>query len=217
MFPSSASVVRRSLPSPGSRRVRFPGFNGTTERSDSLRTLTTGFLFVLRAVTTPLRLSSSLPPGPTPARGPGVIVVRPPHRRRAGGVAGRPKFLGNPLVPMPCSQTPAGPESPGLTVLGRGPRQANTEGYPRVTQSRGSIARLEHALSTLRPDPHGPRRKTRFRLPARLYRVGFASPQGSNERFLRCTRLHPSSFPKLAWRNGHLWPCVNPLSLPDNS
>jgi len=45
------------------------------------------------------------------------IRVRPPPRRISGGVAGRPKFLGNPRVPMPCSRTPAGPQSPGHAVI----------------------------------------------------------------------------------------------------
>jgi hypothetical protein len=84
-------------------------------------------------------------------------------------------FLGNPPVPMPCSPTPAGPEPPGLTVVGRGPPTYQTEGYPRVRQSRGSIARLEHSLSTLRPRRYRRGRKTRFRLPARLYRVGLVT------------------------------------------
>ena len=55
------------------------------------------------------------------------------------------------------------------------PVYAKDEGCPRVSQSRGSVARPQHSLSTLRPVHHWPRRKTRFRLPARLYRVGLVT------------------------------------------
>src|SRR5262249_37491084 len=123
-------------------------------------------------ITTPLRLSWSLRSGPTPAWGRGCSGAATPRCRHAGGVAGRPKFLGNPGVPLPCSSTPAGSAPPGPTVVGRGPRSAKAEGSPRVSQSRGSIARPQHSLSTLRPGPCGSRRKTHFRLRARLYRVG---------------------------------------------
>ena len=117
MFPSNDSVVPRPLPSTGSRRRRFPGFHGTMEHSDSLRTVTTGFLVVRLPLPLPLRLSSSLPIGPTPAGGQGPSGAAAPTTPHAGGVAGRPKFLGNPDVPMPCSQTPAGPAPPGHTVV----------------------------------------------------------------------------------------------------
>jgi hypothetical protein len=51
------------------------------------------------------------------------------------GAAGRPKFLGSPRVPLPCSSTPAGPNAPAITVRRRGPRYENDEGYPRVVIS----------------------------------------------------------------------------------
>ena len=76
MFPSNDSVVRRPLPSTGSRRLRFPGFHGTMERCDSLRTVRTGFLVVH-------------PPLPL-----GCVCLRPslPARRRpeGQGCCGRP-------------------------------------------------------------------------------------------------------------------------------
>jgi hypothetical protein len=46
LWPPGRAVVRRPLPSTGSRRVRFPGLRGTMERCDSLRTVTAGFLVV---------------------------------------------------------------------------------------------------------------------------------------------------------------------------
>ena len=57
-----------------------------------------------------LRFPTNLHDG-LPCRSP-VVTTRWAY----GGVAGRPKFLGNPLVPMPCSRTPAGPEPPGRRV-----------------------------------------------------------------------------------------------------
>jgi hypothetical protein len=84
---------------------------------------------------------------------------------------------------MPCSGTPAGPIPPGFTVDQRGPRNGETEGYPRVRRSRGSIARPERSLSTLRRGHYCPHRKTRFRLPARLYRVGLATHRAPTKGF----------------------------------
>src|SRR6202022_1594758 len=71
-----------------------------------------------------LRFPTNLHDG-LPCRSP-VVTTRWAY----GGVAGRPKFLGNPLVPMPCSRTPAGPEPPGRRVGGRGPRNGARAGYP---------------------------------------------------------------------------------------
>src|SRR5262249_35126858 len=76
------------------------------------------------------------PPGPTPARGPGVfgsgypvpvLVEREPQ--------GVPSSWGTPIVPTPCSSTPAGPTAPGHEVRRRGPRSVKDEGSPRVVLS----------------------------------------------------------------------------------
>ncbi len=69
------------------------------------------------------------------------------------------------------------------------PPSGNSEGSPRVRQSRGSIARPEHWLSTLRGGDYSPPRKTRFRLSARLYRVGLATHRAATKGF-RDARLH---------------------------
>jgi hypothetical protein len=182
MFPSSGSVARHPLPSTGSRRGRFPGFGGTMGCSESLRTVTTG----LRVVRPPLpRGRACLRVSAQARRRPGArgVGVRPPPGRFSGGVAGRPKFLGNPGVPRPCSRTPAGPEPPGHEVVRRGPRHAKTEGYPRVSQSRGSIAGRGHSLSTLRGV--GCPAATQDSLPAAGQALpgGIGYPQGSYERF----------------------------------
>jgi hypothetical protein len=44
--------------------------------------------------------------------------------------AGRPKFLGNPDVLMPCSLTPAGPTRQAIQRERRGPRSQHDEGSP---------------------------------------------------------------------------------------
>jgi hypothetical protein len=64
-------------------------------------------------------------------------------------VHGSPMFPGNPDMPVPCSQTPAGPRRLAATALRCCPRYVDGEGS-RKQLFRGSIARLQHALSTLR-------------------------------------------------------------------
>ena len=60
----------------------------------------------------PVRLCS-LPTDPTPARGLELWNWQPHARNCGKATTGPLRFLGNPLVPMPCSSTPAGPTSPG--------------------------------------------------------------------------------------------------------
>jgi hypothetical protein len=120
-------------------------------------------------------------------------------------------FLGNPPVPMPCSPTPAGPEPPGVAVAGRGPRLVAHRGLqPRVRQSRGSIARPEHSLSTLRPRRHHRGRKTRFRRRARLYRVGLVTHRVPMKGFRDAVVTSLPPFPSF---HGASHPCqMSPLS-----
>src|SRR5260370_13425059 len=65
--------------------------------------------------------------------------------------------------------------------------------------SRGSVARRSHALSTLREDPHGPPRKTHFRLRARLYRVGLVTHKVPAKGFEEYS-LHPPLLSRASWR-----------------
>jgi len=117
---------------------------------------------------------------------------------------GPPTFLGNPLVPMPCSPTPAEPTCQAITTRRRGPRLNHDEGSRVQSVFRGSITRPWYSLSTLRsagyPDT------TQDSLPAAGLALpgGFGYPQGSIERFQ--IAIHPcqsSSFPKLSWRKVH--------------
>ena len=58
-------------------------------------------------------------------------------------------FPGNPNVPLPCSQTPAGPRRLAFTALRYCSRRSNNES-PSIWLFRGSITRLQHWLFTLR-------------------------------------------------------------------
>ena len=127
MFPSNGSATRRLLPSTGSPRVGFAGFHGTMRRSDSLPPFRRASLcFAWRYHDVRLYFA---PPGPARVTG-GPGVDNPvPDRDRIVESTGRPKFLGDPDVPMPCSPTPAGPDTPlALTVCRCCPRCVKDEG-----------------------------------------------------------------------------------------
>ena len=133
-------------------------------------------------------------------RRPGDIDHSAPH---VAGVCprettGPPMFLGNPLVPMPCSLTPAGPSCLALTTGRPGPRPKQNEGYPRL-QFRGSITRPQHSLFTLRRADCSA--TTQNSLPADW----LGPPAGLDTRRVptkgfRDSYITSSSFPKLAWR-----------------
>ena len=144
VLPPSASVARRPLPSTGSRRVRFPGFNGTMKRSDSLRTFTTDFLFVrpsLPLVCACLRRSAQARRRPD---GLG-LWVRPPRvplgrwSRRASHVPGEP------LCAYAVFSDPGGTRSTRLAVVGRGPRFIPQRGLTAGL----AISRLNSTASAL--------------------------------------------------------------------
>ncbi len=170
---SPASMVLWSAPIPvrPTRRPSFPSRDGDH----------------------PLRLCSSLHPSPAPTWGQGFSGLATPRQPVLEEMAtyGRPKFLGNPCVPMPCSLTPAGPQQQAVTLLRHGPRSQHDEGYPRC----GNFGAQWHGLGTccLRFARWIARRgrKTRCWLLARLYQTGFA-PAG----FLRKVSVTtPASLP----------------------
>jgi len=107
------------------------------------------------------------------------------------------RFLENPRVLMPCSWTPAGPTCQAMTARRRGPRSTDDKGSHEALFFRGSIAGPRHSLSTLRSDHRWPPRKTRFRLLAKLYRVGLVTHRIPTKGF-RVASYISSSFPKLA-------------------
>ena len=76
------------------------------------------------------------------------------------------------LVLMPCSSTPAGSTCQAITTHRRGPRSDHDEGSRIATfeaQSHSFSTGCLRFAGRVTPPP----RKTRFRLPARLYRTGF--------------------------------------------
>jgi hypothetical protein len=109
--------------------------------------------------------------------GPGYIWDRLTRTAEWTAGTGRPpRFLGNPKVAAPTSKDPGGTALPGqYRRAGTAPTCAHGRGSHDETSFRGWMGRLGHTLSTLRPVGHPTRRKTRFRLLARLYRVGSLS------------------------------------------
>src|SRR5262249_24273970 len=116
----------------------------------------------------PARLCSSLPQGPTPAWGQGLYGAAAPKPRC---VEKESQGLTSSRATLVCLCRVLGPRRERTPMaVGRGavaPASGNSEGSPRVWQSRGSIARPGHWLSTLRRGDHSPRRKTGFRPRAR--------------------------------------------------
>ena len=77
------------------------------------------------------------------------LLYRVPCRKWVVEMFGPPRFLSDPSVPMPCSWTPAGPRRLALRRLDAVPvdRTSRTPTYMRF---RGSLARPQDSLSTLR-------------------------------------------------------------------
>ena len=100
-------------------------------------------------------------------------------------------FPGYPHVHLPRSPTPAGPCHQALRWLDAAPAMATAKAPCDHHISRLYHAAFELAVyaSRLRVTPKAC--KTRFRLPAKLYRVGFAYPQDSYKRFLSVSSRPP--------------------------
>ena len=111
---------------------------------------------------------------------------------------GSPRFLGNPIVNLPCSWTPAESYASRLffdaTML---PPSFRRRRLRRRRSFRGSITRLFHSLPTLRATISDDYARL-----ASGWWLAFAGwdclPWGSFERFLAPI---PSPFPRLAWRD----------------
>jgi hypothetical protein len=126
-------------------------------------------------------------------RGVGVPVPEP---EMLVETAGSPRFLGNPCVPLPCSQTPVGPRTPGHTAPRRGPRICQRRRLLTSNRSRGSIARPWDWLSTLRSGGCPTPRKTRFRLLGQAWPGGILLPAGLLRKVSEFESRPPSpSFP----------------------
>jgi hypothetical protein len=195
MFPSNGSLNRRPLPSTGSLWFGSPASS------------------VLRDAQTPCRSSGpvSLPsPGRYHRSRRGLLPTIATHDRGHRGVdhpvpepeltvetAGPPRFLGNPFVPMPCSGTPAGSETPGHCGVPTWPPLVSTTKAPT---SEGFGAR-SHGLGTgcLRfvkriAPPHA---RLASGCSAKPGRAGLTTRRVATKGF----RVRVSSpFPRLAWR-----------------
>src|SRR6516165_7468100 len=212
MFPPNGSATRRLLPSAGSPRVGFPDLLGSMRRSDSRRTFSPRFVGASRDDTTPcacVRLSVQARRRPG-ARG--FVVWQPPRPLYRDGAAGRPKFLGGPGVPMPCSSTPAKPPPPG--------RCGGAARPPCLSKPRAfagsTLGAPEHGLGTgcLRFVGWGApsRRKTRLPLRARLDGVGLITHRAPTKGFEGVFVTSSPPLPSFPWRKDSL---RKDLTLPD--
>ena len=121
------------------------------------------------------------------------------------GTVGSPRFLGNPTVDMPCSSTPAGRRAPGPTARpcclpcmqnNVGPRDDNSF----VAQSHGLSTRCLRFVGMVTAS----QRKTRFRLLAKLGRMGLVTHWVSSKGFNhRCFLQRVSSFSRLILAHLH--------------
>lgn len=168
------------LPSPGSRRLRFPCFVGTVRCSDVLRSFPPRF--VAFAWRYPWSHSVFVPVAVECAGASLELVSRYPtgHNR---GDRRTSQVPGKPFVPMPCSSTPAGPARQALRRSRHGPRYVQNEGSRNLAfeaQSHGLGTRCLRFVRCSCPHP------TQNSLPAAGQALpdGTDYPQGSAKRFL---------------------------------
>src|SRR5262249_45916483 len=116
--------------------------------------------------------------------------------------SGSPRFLGNPPVPMPCSSTPAGPDTPGpVRCAGTAPAMSTTKAPTTIHLSglNGTAWGLAvYASSGRLPGP------TPNSLPGAGQALpdGIGYPQGSSERFQSCV-LHLIPLSQACLAQGH--------------
>ena len=136
MFPANGSLLWHPLPSTGSSRTEFACFVGTMRCSDLLPPVSPRFVsFAWRY---PPRASVFAPFRPDADRGPWSFRVWQLHAKVCGGgTAGSPRFLENPVVPMPCSRTPVGSTHPGHNGTPTRPPLATRRRLPHCGAFRG--------------------------------------------------------------------------------
>jgi hypothetical protein len=137
------SMTSIPLPSTGSPRYRFPGFNGTMKMRDSRRPSHRASFPSLGD--TRRRACRFAPCGPErTTAGQGFIIRSPLPEIYAWRRSGPPKFLGNPGVPAPCSWTPASPTYQAITVVRHGPTRIQLRGL----STRGNFGARSHGIGT---------------------------------------------------------------------
>jgi hypothetical protein len=113
---------------------------------------------------------------------------------------GSPTFLGNPIVLLPCSPTPAGPTHQAMQCAGAAPAVSTTKAPTFV------LSRLNHtasALAVYASQAGSPRHHARLASGCWPHSSGRAwLPAGFHRKVSRCI-LHPSSFPKFNVAQGH--------------
>ena len=104
----------------------------------------------------------------------GFIFRSPLPDIAAGKQPGPPRFPDNPLSLCPVLRPRQDRTRQAVATCQHGPRYDH-RGLPRKSSFRGSIARLQDSLFTLRPVRCHTRRKTRFRPLAKRYRTGLVT------------------------------------------
>ena len=151
-FPSDGSMTRRPASLHGVRVGPVPPLpryyqDATTSRRPSRRAS-----FPSLGGTIPARFVRS--PRAQARRPRAWGFGRPvPFRLLRMETTGSPTFPRNPLVPLPCSPTPAGPNASDHLNASMLPPMCPRRRLPRWV-FRGSITRLRHSLSTLRRMGH---------------------------------------------------------------
>ena len=156
------TIPRRGAPftRQGSRRTGSPTPYATMRHSDSLRPSPLAS-FVVRSAVPPRAPVFVSPLRPDAGLRPGALRSGNSHasRYRGGVNQGLPRFPGNPYGPVPCSSTPAGPDTPrpvGVPIL---PPCCQKRRLQRVVLSRlnrTALALAVHASSGGLPH-HGAR------------------------------------------------------------
>ena len=149
----------------------------------------------------PVRLCSSLPPGPTPTGGPGTLWYGSPHAMLCrGGAAGRPSSWGILVCLCHVLRSRRDRTHQAFAVCRRGPRSDKAEGSPRVGLSR--LNSTAWALAVYASQGGLPHRHARLASGCWPGSTGWDwLPTGLLRKVSAMHSLHPSPFPKLAWRN----------------
>ena len=180
--PTHDSMASIPLPSSGFPRYRFPFVNGTMGMCDFLRPFRrASFSFVWQYHAWRLSVRSCRPKHQT--AGQGCVIRSPQPDMNAWRRSGPPKFLENPHVSTPCSQTPAetvasshnnAPTRPPLFKRRRLPATISISGLNSTASTRAVYA-----------SPAASLQRTQDSLPAvgQTLPDGIGYPQGSYERF----------------------------------
>ena len=132
--------------------------------------------------------------------GPGSLWIgRPVKPKQTAGTDRPPRFLGNPKVPAPASETPAGPPSQADTGEQARPRMRARRGLPRRDQFRGWMGRLGSHAVYASPVQSPARTQDSLPVVGQTLPGGLEGPLGSSERFRAVSYISPP-FPGLPWR-----------------